>query len=130
MGASNGEPEGETDRVTVKTYVPRYQKEEWRSRAADLDMSQSEFVRTMVQAGKREFDIPEEDRSGGATPSSDGLKEQVLDAIGSNGPLEWQDLVAELIDDFETQLEESLQELQRENRVQHSGRKGYTLTDE
>jgi len=130
MGASNGEPEGETDRVTVKTYVPRYQKEEWRSRAADLDMSQSEFVRTMVQAGKREFDIPEEDRSGGATPSGDGLKEQVLDAIGSNGPLEWQDLVAELIDDFETQLEESLQELQRENRVQHSGRKGYTLSDE
>jgi len=130
MGASNGEPEGETDRVTVKTYVPRYQKEEWRSRAADLDMSQSEFVRTMVQAGKREFDIPEEDRSGGATPGGDGLKEQVLDAIGSNGPLEWQDLVAELIDDFETQLEESLQELQRENRVQHSGRKGYTLSDE
>jgi hypothetical protein len=125
------EGSGETDRVAVKTYVPRYQKEEWQSRAADLDMSQSEFVRTMVQAGKRDFDLdPAETTSGDATPGGEGLKEQVLAVLRSEGPLGWEALVAELTGEFEEQLEEALGELQSENRIQYSGRRGYTLNDE
>lgn len=125
------EGKSDTDRVTVKTYVPRYQKEEWQARATELDMSQSEFVRTMVQAGKRDFDFdPVETGSGDATPGGESLKEGVLDVLQSEGPLDWDELVAELTGDFEEQLEETLGDLQAENRIQYSGRRGYTLTDE
>lgn len=121
----------ETDRVAVKTYVPRYQKAEWESRAADLDMSQSEFVRAMVQAGKRDFDLEAvKTDSGDATPGGDGLEEQVLGVLESEGSLDWDELVAELTGDFEKQLEAALEELQSENCVQYSRRRGYTLIDE
>jgi len=43
------------DRRSVKTYVPEDQKAIWQDHADDLGMSQSEFVRTMVQAGRRGF---------------------------------------------------------------------------
>lgn len=130
MGPGNEGENQDSERVTVKTYVPRYQKQDWQDRAEDLDMSQSEFVRTMVQAGKRGFDIPEEGGSGGASPGGNDLETEVLDVLESDGPLEWDGLVAELIGDFETQLEKTLEDLQRENRIQYSGRRGYTPTDE
>ena len=124
--------DGETDRVAVKTYVPRYQKEAWQTQAAALDMSQSEFVRSMVQAGRKGFDLdPEKPGSGDATPSGEGLKDRVLDVLASEGPLEWEELVGELTDGFEDELEDVLQSLQAENRVQYSGRRGgYTLGDD
>lgn len=125
------EGNGETDRVAVKTYVPRYQKEEWQSRAADLDMSQSEFVRVMVQAGKRDFDLDTaETPSGDVTPGGEGLERQILTVLQSDGPLAWDELVAALTGEFEAQLEETLVELQSANRIQYSGRRGYTLNDE
>jgi len=124
---------GDSDRVAVKTYVPREQKEVWRGHAAELDMSQSEFVRTMVQAGRRGFELdPVEADSRDATPGGEGLEDRVLGVLGSGDPMEWDELVAELTGDFEEQLEEALRALQAENRVQYSGREGgYTrMTDE
>src|SRR6056297_3482271 len=59
----------DTSRSTVKTYVPAYQKASWQDHADDLDMSQSEFVRTMVQAGRRGFGGARDGDS--TTPSSD-----------------------------------------------------------
>jgi hypothetical protein len=119
----------ETDRVAVKTYVPRYQKAVWQAQASKLDMSQSEFVRSMVQAGRRDFEFDGvEPESGGATPGGEGLEERILDVLASEGPLEWDELVGELTDGFEDELEEALQGLQGENRVQYSGRDGgYTV---
>lgn len=122
---------GDSDRVAVKTYVPRYQKEAWQAQAAAMDMSQSEFVRSMVQAGRRGFDPgPENPDSAGATPSGEGLEDRVLGVVSSEGPLEWDELVGELVDGFEDELEEVLQSLQAENRIQYSGRRGgYTRGD-
>jgi hypothetical protein len=124
----------ETDRVAVKTYVPRYQKEAWQNQASKLDMSQSEFVRSMVQAGRRDFEFEGvEPGSGDATPGGEGLEERILGILASEGPLKWDELVGELTDGFEDELEETLQSLQAENSVQYSGRDGgYTAgqTDE
>jgi hypothetical protein len=122
----------DSDRVAVKTYVPRYQKDAWQEQAAEMDMSQSEFVRSMVQAGRRGFDPdPEETGSGDATPGGEGLEDRVLDVLSTGGPLEWDELVSELIDGFEDELEEALGGLQEENRVQYSGRRGgYAVTDD
>jgi hypothetical protein len=117
----------------VKTFVPTYQKEEWKRHADELDMSQSEFVRTMVQAGRRGFSLdsptnPAEGPSEGSNPGGDGLETRLLDLLDSGDHLSWDQLVEELAGDFEDRLEETLQELQNENRVQYSGRRGgYTV---
>ena len=115
----------ETARRTVKTYVPEYQKEIWKQEASELDMSQSEFVRSMVQAGRGNFDVdPVETGSVDATPRGERLKTEVLSALSTEGPLSYKELLEQLIADFESELEAVLTELQADNRIQHSGRDG------
>ena len=126
----------EASRVTVSTYVPAEQREIWREDAQRLDMSQSEFVRSMVQAGRRGFDLgasggnsPEGD-VGGSNPRGSGLKTALLEILRENGPLAWPELTEELIGDLEDDLESALIELQAENRIQHSPREGtYSLAE-
>ncbi|WP_128478227.1 DUF5805 domain-containing protein [Halorussus pelagicus] len=134
--------EVDTTRKSVKTFVPAYQKAEWKRHADELDMSQSEFVRTMVQAGRRDFDIEpiassesdsEEESNGGDPDTADGeeLEEHVLAVLSTSDHLAWDELVDELTNSIEDRLEETLQQLQRNNRVQYSGRRGgYTLVGE
>ena len=132
--------DADTDRAVVKTFVPTYQKEEWKRHADELDMSQSEFVRTMVQAGRRGFDLESADDSqgnrvqadsSGSNPGGNALETRLLDLLDSDAYLSWDQLVEELAGDFEDRLEETLQRLQNENRVQYSGRRGgYTVIDD
>ncbi|MBV0901323.1 DUF5805 domain-containing protein [Haloarcula salina] len=133
-----------TERTTVRTYVPAYQKAEWAEHADELDMSQSEFVRTMVQAGRSGFETAESESSvatddngtgeeaGSAdeTPGVDGLKDRVQDILADGDYYDWDDLVAELTDDIEERLDETLQELQSDDRVRYSGRHGGYVLDE
>ncbi|ADQ67174.1 hypothetical protein C499_05443 [Halogeometricum borinquense DSM 11551] len=125
--ASDG---AETERKTVMTYVPAYQKERWKTHAEELGMSQSEFVRTMVQAGRRDFEIPDrtpdEPESDGADESSGGseFESRVLDALSPADHRSWDELLDALTDDIEDRLDETLQDLQASNRVQYSGRHG------
>lgn len=125
----------DTDRTAVKTYVPSYQKSEWKRHADELDMSQSEFVRTMVQAGRRGFTTgdgsnPEEPDDGGANPGGDALVSRVESVLSREGPLSWEDLLDALSGDLEERLEDALDDLQSEDRVRYSGREGgYVLTD-
>ena len=141
----------DTSRKTVKTFVPAYQKDAWKRHADGLDMSQSEFVRTMVQAGRRDFELepsassgaapgtrenaadesgdsPEASSNGGATGASSAagpdLEEQIVSILVDADHLSWDELLAKLTDDIEDRLEETLQQLQTENRVQYSGRHG------
>lgn len=131
--------EDATSRKTVKTFVPAYQKDEWKRHADELDMSQSEFVRTMVQAGRRDFEIESietslsasdsdsDDSDAGATDGEE-LDEHVLSVLSASEHLSWDELLDELTNSIEDRLEETLQQLQRNNRVQYSGRHGgYTL---
>lgn len=120
------------DSVAVKTYVPPYQKERWREHADRLGMSQSEFVRTMVQAGRRDFEVPEPaDAEEGGGEGSSGLEPRVKDALDPEDGRSWDDLVAAVTEDVEDRLEEALAELQRRNVVQHSPRAGgYTLVED
>ena len=123
------------DRRSVKTYVPAEQKDRWRAHADELGMSQSEFVRTMVQAGRRGFSTddsgkPAEPDPSGSDPRGDGLETRVEAAL-ADGPLSWEELTEAVVGDFEDRLEGALDELQDRNRVRYNGRKGgYTLTDE
>ena len=126
------EQDGDTERVAVKTYVPAYQKEAWADHAERLGMSQSEFVRTMVQAGRRDFELPtpEEPDLPDGDPGGDGLEDRVLDLLLERGVLDWDELVGAVTEDVEDRLDDALERLQSENRVQYSGREGgYAAVD-
>lgn len=129
----------DTSRTAVKTYVPAYQKEEWQRHADRLDMSRSEFVRTMVQVGRRDFEVPSgggtaersDTSDGTADGGGDALDERVVAALTEGGPLSWDDLLDAVTADVEERLDETLQRLQSDNRVQYSGRDGgYRLIDD
>jgi len=125
--------ESETERSTVMTYVPAYQKAEWKEHAAELGMSQAEYVRTMVQSGRKGFEFDSETGdldalSDPSNPGGGGLETRVLDTFNSADVLSWENLVDSLSNDFEDRLEETLESLQEQNRIRYSGRKGgYTL---
>jgi transketolase len=118
------------ERKTVMTYVPVYQKERWKTHAERLGMSQSEFVRTMVQAGRRDFEIPDRTPADEEASDDDGdgggseFEGRVLDALSAAEHRSWDELLDALTDDIEDRLDETLQDLQAANRVQYSGRHG------
>jgi len=132
----------ERERATVMTYVPAYQKDRWAAHAEELGMSQSEFVRTMVQAGRRDFEIPnlpdesagsgdEKADAGGPESPTDDFERRVKGVLSVSAYRSWDELLAELTDDIEDRLDETLQELQAANDVQYSGRHGgYTLAED
>jgi hypothetical protein len=122
----------ENNRTGVRTYIPEYQKEEWQHHADELNMSLSEFIRVMVQAGRRGF-VEESGRSNDTNrrpeETEDNLEPRILEILDSEGPLDWDGLVEGLTGDFEDRLEEALDELQSSNRVKYSGRKGGYVID-
>ncbi len=130
--------EADTSRTVVRTYIPAYQRENWDRHADQLDMSRSEYVRTMVQAGRRGFGANNTSPPGSGTESTDtdtaetqSLDERVRTELAENGPLSWDELLVAVTGDIESQLDETLQRLQRDNEVQYSGRDGgYILEDE
>jgi hypothetical protein len=119
-----------TSRTAVKTYVPAYQKAEWKSHADELGMSQSEFVRTMVQAGRRGFDSDtDEPDPSSSDPRGNALETRVLELLKSD-TYSWDELLEAVADDIESRLDETLTDLQSENRIRYSGRHGgYTVVD-
>jgi hypothetical protein len=123
------------DRRSVKTYVPATQKDMWQEHADQLDMSQSEFLRTMVQAGRRGFTTPEmnvteETSSPRVDPRGSDLETRIERAL-ARGPCTWEELVEVVVGDVEDRLERTLDTLQDQNRVRYSGRDGgYVLTNE
>ncbi|WP_435077132.1 DUF5805 domain-containing protein [Halococcus sp. AFM35] len=125
--------ESDTERKVVKTYVPAHQKERWREHADELEMSQSEFVRLMIQAGRRDFDLGDEAAEADTedeTPRVDDLEDRVFDVLDDDY-CSWDELVEALTDDIEERLENTLQCLQRGNRIRYSGRHGgYTIQED
>ena len=124
----------EESKVSVRTYVPESQKEIWEDHAEDLDMSLSEFLRTMVQAGRNDFQLQQSSPSDGSTMAStlgsegQAMREQIVMTLEERGPMGWDDLVDELLGNVEDEIEDVLLDLQDSNRVQHRPRQGdYTI---
>jgi len=127
--------EEKTSRTVVKTYVPAYQRDEWDARADELDMSRSEFVRTMVQAGWRGFEgvdppppEPSETPDREETTATLDLETAVMEALSGDEYHSWEDLLEMVTGNLEGHLEETLQHLRDDGRIRHSPRNGgYTL---
>lgn len=150
------EADADTDRVAVTARVPAYQKEAWVADAERLDMSQSEFLRTMVQAGRRDLGIaeefgspagaesrPAEDSEEPATdsgsvesgsrpsnPGGSGLEDDLLGALADGEVMSFDELVEAVAGDIEARVDETMGDLQSAGRVQYSGRDGgYVLVE-
>ncbi len=70
------------ERVAITAYVPEYQREQWKGHANELEMSLSEFVRTMVQAGRKGFEEPP---SAGPNPGGNSLETLLQDTLADEG---------------------------------------------
>jgi hypothetical protein len=138
--SGSGGADASNERVGVRTYVPAWQRAAWKDHAEELEMSQSEFVRVMVQAGRSDLDIRGSEQSGPSnrvethsedvTPGGETLEEGVVELLDREGPLGWDELVEGLAGDFEERLESTLDELQSANRVKYSGRAGGYVVDD
>jgi len=131
----------ETDRVSVQTYVPTDQRALWRAEAESMDMSQAEYVRSMVQAGRRSFQLgddeetdpgrDEEPGSQGIDPGGSALKDRILDVLGEAEVADWDELRSGVTDDIDERLETALEELQAEDAIRYSGRRdGYVVVED
>ncbi len=106
-------------RVAVKTYIPAEQKQIWEDHAANLEMTMSEFIRTMVQSGRSPFTV-EGTPSSDANPGGDDLETAILDVL-QQGPATFDELSEEIIGELEANLDRTLMEM---DAVVVSGRTG------
>ncbi|UWG47993.1 Uncharacterized protein HSRCO_1714 [Halanaeroarchaeum sp. HSR-CO] len=136
--------EGDSERSVVTTYVPAYQKEQWQSHADELGMSQSEFVKTMVQAGRRGFGGDGTGNS--AAPSSspdpqgsrgedgvtdDRMRKSVLNALSTDSYSDFDEILDTVIEDIADEVEAVILSLDDEGRISHSPREGgYVLMED
>lgn len=132
----SSDPDADTSRTVVQVYVPAYQRDRWDDHAEQLGMSRSEFVKTMVQAGRHHVADDEIPDIADPSPESDGdgeavdLSTEILDLLGESESLSWEELLAALTDDIETRLDDALQEMQESNQIRYSGREdGYVLVE-
>ncbi len=122
----SGQEAVDTERTVVTTYVPSYQKTTWEEHAEELDMSLSEFVRTMVQAGRRGFGAtsdettPEEPHSGTPSPRVD-VRKRVLQTLEREGPLTGPAIVDEILDSLNEDIVEAVEDLKAEGRIERPG---------
>lgn len=118
-------------RSAIRVYVSEDQKREWEADANDLGMSQSEFVRQMVQAGRRQLLSDEQAIDTGTRPDDSSLERQVLETLSESDYRDWDELIEALTGNIEDRLEATLDRLQRDGKVLHSGRHGgYTLASD
>ena len=118
-----------TNRVSVKTYVPEYQKQHWVNHASELGMSLSEFIRTMVQSGRQPFEI-EQSAPIDVTPRVEDLKTPILDTL-QNGPASWEEIAESVIGDIESDVEREVQKMVKSGEIVISPRTGqYSISDE
>lgn len=115
----------------VATYVTPEQKAIWEQEADDLEMTLSEFIRTMVQAGRSDFPIPGSNPPPVPETGGDNYEDQILTALEEHGQLDWPELVDLLTEDVESTLEAAIDSLEEENRIRYRPRAGgYELRDD
>lgn len=101
------------DRVAVKTYIPREQKTIWDEHAAEMEMTLSEFIRTMVQSGRSPLTV-EERRSSDENPGGNDLETAILDIL-QNEPATFEELSEKIIGELEEELDQTLMNMEEVN---------------
>lgn len=121
------------ERAAVRTYVTENQRDEWDREAERLEMSRAEYVRSMVQAGRRGFTLEEPDAQpenpsegpcSDVDPGGDGLRTRILDVLEREGPCSWDEIVAEVTQELEDQVDAELEVLNRQGVIEQDSRTG------
>lgn len=116
-----------SDRAAVRTYIPEHQKEEWDEDADSLDMSRSEFIRCMVQAGRHGFDLLPESVEEPANDGGERNVEFVLEALREEPYLSFD----QLLERGEAELANRLDTLMEAGVIRYRPRRdGFVIVDE
>ena len=116
------------DRVVVKTTIPREQKERWAADAETLDMSQSEFIRTMVQAGRSAIDgFVLEGPPDHSDPRGNVLERVVLEILSE--PLSFDELEQQCTEQFPQILEDIVANLHERGMIDYTPRGNITTVE-
>lgn len=122
--------DADTTPQPVKTRVPAYQKAEWVAQAEELGMSLSEFVRTMVQAGRSGFEgVGREDAPAHPNPGGSGLETRLQELLNGS-VMSFDEIVDEVSADLEDEVEDVLVELRERGVLVQGPRGDYTRFDE
>lgn len=126
---NGGGSSDERDRVQVKTTIPAYQKRAWQDDADEFGMSLSEFVRSMVQAGRRGYEHDRVNRGDDdATPGVEAVEMAILDVL-RDGPMNPDELRRETLRSLEEEFQPAFERLESENRIQYDvEREGFVPT--
>lgn len=117
-------------RAVVKTTVSPAMKAEWKAHAAELDMTQSEFVEAMVQAGRRKLTPDpmkaQQSAAGDVTPGVSVCETLLLERLEATEFVSRDDLNQRVAEHFHAWLKTAIKRLQFQGRVRFSGvRDGY-----
>lgn len=99
----------------IKLSVPEHLCEKWDEEVDKYADSRSEFIRMMVEAGRKEFHAIESE-----VDESSDLKQTVLEIVASQDGASTEEILDELEDDI---LEE-LETLDEEGEIKYSPHKG------
>lgn len=105
-------------RKRVRTSAPEDQIEIWEKEADEMNVTRAEYMRTMIQAGRRNFGLAEPQD----TAESDGIdvEERVIEALEQHGELSWDELLEIAVGDVEEEVESTINTLEENDRVQVS----------
>lgn len=105
------------EKKRVKTSAPVEQVEIWEEEAEKMNVTRAEYIRLMMQAGRRQFPICENgDGDGGGID----IGEQVMTALREHETLQWDELVQEAVGDIEEQVEDVIRDLEDDGKVEVS----------
>ncbi len=113
----------DADKVHIGFEVPAHEREQWQEHADELDMSYSEYYRSMIRSGRRELGLADE------TPTNDDqnedLETRIREQLSPDKPTQFDDLVESIVGELEDEVEKVLMELDDATYRPRSG--GYVL---
>lgn len=106
-------------RKRIRTSAPEEQIEIWEAEAEEMNVTRAEYMRLMMQAGRRNFGLAEPE-----TSDSDGIniEERVIETLQEHGEMSWDELVEKAVGDVEEEVEKVIEKLDEKGRVSTSVR--------
>lgn len=116
MTQTNSDDADPHENVTVTVSMPRRMRDEIEDDRDELDMGRSEYVRSMIDAGRRQLAAVDED---GPSSERDALREQILEQLPSDETeaVHQDEIAEEIIDPMQ---EKVLRILSEEDQIKHS----------
>ena len=112
--------------------VPEYQLEIYDEEADRLGFaSRSEYVRSMINAGRREFGLDPQGSTGEDGAARASLEDRIVALLEEADGLTEEEVVAALTEDVEERVTDILNELNDEERIDYDVRRsGFVVVEE